>query len=606
MLIKITLIPKNGEKYMTKSVKPRLLRSFAAFILIAAFMCSLVPFAGFADGDDDDFQTTLSELAAKKDEATQQRKDAESKVAELEGLQEELIQEKIALEARNAAVVDEISLIEQTLALYDTRIERKQLLVEDAEKHVQEQLTLYQNRVRAMEERGTYSIFDLIFNAHSFAQLISSIDDYRIIMENDRLIYDNLQQARTEHEERLNEFISVREESEAAKTKLEAELEELLEEIGASKASIEELTAAIAEAEEQVLAAARAEAAAGAAAAEFVRDYLAKKAAEEAAKREEEERREQQNGGIEGGININDFIGNGGSGDNGGSDNTGSGDNGGNSGSSDSSGSTQPPADSGSDNTGSDNTGSGDNSGDSSYGDQPSGGGDNGGNGGNDNSGSTQPPADTGSDNTGSGEGDVVEMPGDNGGSDSTGSDNSGDSSYGDKPSDGGNNGGGNSGNGGNGGNSGNNGGSSSGGAGTANGYFVWPFPGHYCITSTFGYRESTKTTHTGIDIDGYQSMGSPIVAADGGVVIMSQYYGGYGNCIMIDHGNGLITLYSHMSGLYVSVGDKVSQGQTIAGVGNTGTVYGADGIHLHFEVYSGGAQVNPLGYLGGNPYYFY
>ena len=129
-------------------------------------------------------------------------------------------------------------------------------------------------------------------------------------------------------------------------------------------------------------------------------------------------------------------------------------------------------------------------------------------------------------------------------------------------------------------------------------GSFTWPFPGHSNISSPFGYRPSTGSYHTGIDIDGFGSMGSPIVAADGGTVIKAEYYGGYGNCIIIDHGNGFTTLYAHLSSMYVGVGSYVSKGQTIAGVGNSGTVYGADGVHLHFEVTVNGSRVDPLGYL--------
>ena len=135
-----------------------------------------------------------------------------------------------------------------------------------------------------------------------------------------------------------------------------------------------------------------------------------------------------------------------------------------------------------------------------------------------------------------------------------------------------------------------------SGGGGS--GSYVWPFPGHYNITSPFGYRSSTSSYHTGVDIDGYQSAGSPIVAADSGTVIMASYNGGYGNCIIIDHGNGISTLYAHLNSMSVGVGSSVGQGQTIGGVGNTGTCYGADGVHLHFEVLINGSQVDPMGYI--------
>jgi murein DD-endopeptidase MepM/ murein hydrolase activator NlpD len=94
---------------------------------------------------------------------------------------------------------------------------------------------------------------------------------------------------------------------------------------------------------------------------------------------------------------------------------------------------------------------------------------------------------------------------------------------------------------------------------------------------------------HTGIDIGaGY---GAPIHAAGGGEVIFSGYRNGYGNCVVIDHGGGVATLYGHCSSLNVSAGQVVRQGQLIAHVGSTGL---ATGPHLHFEVRHNGTPVNP------------
>ena len=103
---------------------------------------------------------------------------------------------------------------------------------------------------------------------------------------------------------------------------------------------------------------------------------------------------------------------------------------------------------------------------------------------------------------------------------------------------------------------------------------------------------------HYAIDI-GNRNKG-PILAAANGVVIKSQggYNGGYGNMIIVDHGNGRQTLYAHNSALYVKVGDTVTQGQTIAWMGNTGRVYGLTGIHVHFELRINGRKVNPLLYI--------
>lgn len=118
--------------------------------------------------------------------------------------------------------------------------------------------------------------------------------------------------------------------------------------------------------------------------------------------------------------------------------------------------------------------------------------------------------------------------------------------------------------------------------------------PVHGPITSGFGNRYHPilhrRKMHTGIDFGvGY---GTPIHAAGGGVVIMATYTRGYGNCVVIDHGNGVTTLYGHCSALSVSAGENVSQGQVIGRVGSTGL---STGPHLHFEVRHNGVPVAPF-----------
>jgi murein DD-endopeptidase MepM/ murein hydrolase activator NlpD len=88
---------------------------------------------------------------------------------------------------------------------------------------------------------------------------------------------------------------------------------------------------------------------------------------------------------------------------------------------------------------------------------------------------------------------------------------------------------------------------------------------------------------------------GSPIYAADGGVVTASSYQGSYGNLIVLNHGNGLETYYAHCESMLVSIGDVVAQGQQIGTVGISGN---ATGYHLHFEVRVNGAYQNPLNYF--------
>ena len=125
-------------------------------------------------------------------------------------------------------------------------------------------------------------------------------------------------------------------------------------------------------------------------------------------------------------------------------------------------------------------------------------------------------------------------------------------------------------------------------------GSLVWP---SYCtyITSRQGPRIHPVTgeykNHGGTDIGA--SYGSAIYAADSGTVVRSSdgWNGGWGNYVMIDHGNGMQTLYAHMSSRAVSVGQSVSRGQTIGYVGSTGM---STGPHLHFEMYINGSRIDP------------
>ena len=127
-------------------------------------------------------------------------------------------------------------------------------------------------------------------------------------------------------------------------------------------------------------------------------------------------------------------------------------------------------------------------------------------------------------------------------------------------------------------------------------GKMLWPLPSSRRITSPFGTRIhpifKTKKTHHGVDIAG--NMGSPILAAKDGKVIIAGWQGGYGNAIIIDHGGGITSVYAHCSKLIARVGQNVKKGEVIAKVGSTGY---STGPHLHFEVRKNGVVVNPLDY---------
>ena len=442
-----------------------------AVIMALSLIVSVIPIIANAEEDEEPtLEEQLAALNEQKEAAKENVKKAQNKVEQLKEEQALVIEEKIALEERDAAALEAIGIIEEEISVisaeigkYERMIAVKEQRVIQAKNREDEQLEKYRIRLRAMEENGSNNILGVILNAGSLSELLTAIDDYGDVMNSDVVLYNNLQEARREHEAIKAEYVAYKEECELIKegynkdlAVLEEEKAELERQIEESEALIEEYTEKIKEAEEEQKRMEQLEAAAAAAASNFLADYYARKAEEAAA--------------------------------------------------------------------------------------------------------AAQAAAQSAASGT------VTGVTGDSG---TVVTDTAGTQSAGQVVS---------------------------GGGGT--GGFVWPFPGHYNVTSPYGQRASTGSFHTGIDIDGYQSMGSPIVAADSGTVIKAEYYGGYGNCIIIDHGNGFSTLYAHLSSIYVGVGSYVSQGQTIGGVGNTGNCYGLDGVHLHFEVSINGSTVDPRGYV--------
>jgi len=128
---------------------------------------------------------------------------------------------------------------------------------------------------------------------------------------------------------------------------------------------------------------------------------------------------------------------------------------------------------------------------------------------------------------------------------------------------------------------------------------FIWPCPGYHRITSAYGYRTHPVTgerykMHNGVDVGA--PTGATLVAVADGEVAWANYSSSAGNWIGIDHGNGVYSVYMHCSKLYVSAGQKVSQGDTVGLVGATGRVTGP---HLHFAIRVNGSYVNPHPYIG-------
>jgi len=138
----------------------------------------------------------------------------------------------------------------------------------------------------------------------------------------------------------------------------------------------------------------------------------------------------------------------------------------------------------------------------------------------------------------------------------------------------------------------------SNGGSGRFTGKMTWPVPSSHRVTSPYGWRTCPfhgRELHPALDIGAPE--GSAIVAAGAGKVIYVGYRGSYGNTVMIDHGDGVVTLYPHQAAgaSRVSLGQTVDRGERIGGVGSTGN---STGPHLHFEVRVNGSPRNPAGWL--------
>ena len=442
-----------------------------AVLMLMTLIVSVIPTSAYALVT----QADIDEAQRKKDELVAQRQASQEKIDKLKEQQASVLEQKAALDERNEYAREQIVLVQEQVDMYSEMIAEKKKEVEAAKNREEEQLRHYRTRVRAMEENGGYNILTLIFNAESFTELLTSLDDIGEIMEKDRQLEDEYIAAREEHEEIQAEY-------EEEKAQLEAKQAELEEEKAELEGLIAEADQLLKELEEDIEKAIKeyeiAEAARAAAAAELSNLVAA-------LNKQNQEISDSKN-------NIN----NSGSGDTGSGGSSGSG-------------------------TGSGDTGSS-----------------------------------SGSSGSGSGSG--------NGGLISAGSE---------------------------------------GVQGT--GALIWPVPCSHTVTSRFGWRvhpiTGTERYHNGMDIDGYGHDGDIIIACDAGVVVAAQWSDSYGYYVMIDHGNGMQTLYAHMSGMAVSYGATVSQGQTIGYLGSTGW---STGTHCHLEVYVNGSRTDPEAYFSGMTFY--
>jgi len=135
-------------------------------------------------------------------------------------------------------------------------------------------------------------------------------------------------------------------------------------------------------------------------------------------------------------------------------------------------------------------------------------------------------------------------------------------------------------------------------------GPFIFPVSGDYVITSAFGEHDlglaGASTYHEGIDISTLDGETTPVFAAGNGIVLSAGYNSRAGNYVILDHGEGISTVYMHMAdeSLFVKEGEYISKGQVLGLMGNTGV---SSGLHLHFEIRISGTSVNPAAFFSQN-----
>ena len=135
-------------------------------------------------------------------------------------------------------------------------------------------------------------------------------------------------------------------------------------------------------------------------------------------------------------------------------------------------------------------------------------------------------------------------------------------------------------------------------------GLFLFPVAGEYVITSGFGERDlglaGASTYHEGMDISTPDGESTPVFAAGDGIVSSAGYSSRAGNYVILDHGEGISTVYMHMEdeSILVKEGEHISKGQVLGLMGNTGV---SSGVHLHFEIRISGTSVNPAAFFSQN-----
>lgn len=204
-----------------------------AFLLVMSLMVSAIGSLSARADASDVFQDQIDDIESQKDELQAQREEMQANINDLLDQRETVLEKKELLDEQNQYAIEEIELINEQIDLYTDLLDKKSVELEDAQEAEAAQYELYCKRVRAMEENGSYTYLDILFNCKNLGELLGAIDDISEIMDADKRLYDQYTAAReetervkAEYEQTLNDLGSKQDELEADKAELEAQIEE--------------------------------------------------------------------------------------------------------------------------------------------------------------------------------------------------------------------------------------------------------------------------------------------------------------------------------------------------------------------------------------------
>ncbi|MBQ9685282.1 MAG: peptidoglycan DD-metalloendopeptidase family protein [Oscillospiraceae bacterium] len=245
-----------------------------AVLMLVSLVAGMIPTFAYAD--------ELDELRAKKDELTRQVKEIGERIEGLEEQQANVLEQKVALEERNRLAAEQLEIIAAEIANYDELIEIKAKEVDAAKNREAVQLSKYRTRIRAMEENGGYNILAVLFEAENFAQLLTALDDMGEIMDSDKKLQRQYEDAREETEEIKAAYEAEKAVYEGEQAELYAEQQEILDQVAEAEERLEALEEEIEQAKQEYAAAEAAEQAAAATIANVIAANNARKAQERA------------------------------------------------------------------------------------------------------------------------------------------------------------------------------------------------------------------------------------------------------------------------------------------------------------------------------------